>query len=40
MDSELQPSAPRRCTVDVHAMVRSRYRNATGDRNQINEAEL
>jgi hypothetical protein len=37
MDSVLQPSAPRRCTVDVHAMVRSRYRNATGDRNQINE---
>ena len=37
MDSVLQPSAPRSCTVDVRAMVRSRYRNATGDRNQINK---
>jgi hypothetical protein len=34
-DSMLQQSAPRSCTVNVRAMVRARYRNATGDRNQI-----
>jgi len=39
-NSVLQQSAPRSCIANVRATVQSRYRNATGDRNQISQAEL
>jgi hypothetical protein len=44
IENVLQASCCNRATrsrlVDAHAIVRSRYRNATGDRNQTSQAEL